>query len=96
VTPVTHFAFQLLNQVAVRGGKSKSRLVLQHMSISLVMHLVKILPHLFNMGIVAKLFDITNSNGRRSMARVMCLLRNVQSRKKNAEEQKPISVDVAG
>ena len=48
------------------------------MSISLVMHLVKVLPNMFTMGIIAKLFDVSASSGRKNMARVMCLLRTVQ------------------
>ena len=40
------------------------------MSISLVMHLVKVLPNMFTMGIIAKLFDVSASSGRKNMARV--------------------------
>ena len=71
VTPVTHFAFRLLEQIAFKtsSSKSRSRMILQHMSISLVMHLVKVLPNQFTMGIVARLFDVSATSGRKSMAR---------------------------
>lgn len=90
MTPVTHFAFRLLEQIAIKGGKARSRMILQHMSISLVMHLVKILPDMFNMPMVAKLFDVQTSSGRKSMARVMCLLRSVQVKnvQNNADQSK--------
>ena len=44
------------------------------MSISLVMHLVKVLPNMFTMGIIAKLFDVSASSGRKNMARVLVFL----------------------
>ena len=78
MTPVTHFAFRILEQIALKGSKSRSRLILHHVSLNLVMHLVKILPEKFSMNIVSKLFDISASSGRKNMARVMCLLRSVQ------------------
>lgn len=84
VTPCTHFAFRFLEQVAMKGGRSqtaRSRLILQHMSIGLILHLVRIVPDLFSMGIIAKLFDVTSVTGRKSMARVMCLLRNIKVHK---------------
>ena len=80
MTPVTLFAFRLLEQVAIKGSKSRSKQILQHTSLNFIMHLVKILPDKFTMGIVSKLFDVTSSSGRKNMARVMCLLRSVQVR----------------
>lgn len=88
ITPCTHFTFRFLEQTALRGGRhqnAKSRLVFQHMSTSLVIHLVKIVPHLFSMGILSKLFDISTVGGRKNMARVMCLLRNILASKKNRD-----------
>lgn len=78
ITPVTHFAFRILEQVALKGSKSRSRLILQHVSLNLVIHLVKILPDMFSMGIVSKLFDVSTPTGRKNMAKVMCMLRFVQ------------------
>lgn len=78
VTPVTHFAFRILEQIALKGSKSRSRLILQHVSLNLVMHLVKILPDMFSMAIVSRLFDVSTSTGRKNMAKVMCMLRFVQ------------------
>ena len=87
MTPVTLFAFRLLEQVAIKGSKSRSKQILQHTSLNFIMHLVKILPDKFTMGIVSKLFDVTSSNGRKSMARVMCLLRSVQVRQLEPQTQ---------
>jgi hypothetical protein len=87
VTPVTHFAFRILEQIALKGSKSRSRLILHHVSISLVMHLVKILPDMFSMSIVSKLFDVSTSGGRKNMAKVMCLLRSVQVHQIESNDQ---------
>ena len=87
VTPVTHFAFRILEQIALKGSKSRSRLILHHVSISLVMHLVKILPDMFSMSIVSKLFDVSTSGGRKNMAKVMCLLRTVQVHQIESSDQ---------
>ena len=84
---MTLFAFRLLEQIAIKGSKSRSKQVLQHTSLNFVMHLVKIMPSKFTMGIVSKLFDVSSSSGRKNMARVMCLLRSVQIRQQEISEQ---------
>jgi|FrelakmetLWP11LW_1041352.scaffolds.fasta_scaffold192639_1 hypothetical protein len=66
-------------------GSAKSRLIFQHMRTSLVLHLVKIVPHLFSMSILSKLFDIQTMAGRKNMARVMCLLKNILGSKRNRD-----------
>ena len=39
------------------------------------------------MGIIAKLFDVSASSGRKNMARVMCLLRTVQVKQDDDDGQ---------
>lgn len=87
MTPVTLFAFRLLEQVAIKGSKSRSKQILQHTSLNFIMHLVKILPDKFTMGIISKIFDVSSSSGRKNMARVMCLLRSVQVRQPEQNNQ---------
>ena len=95
ISPVTHFAFRILEQAALRSGLSQAskntsvqthkepiKLFFQHVFVSLVLHLVKVVPSLFtSMGIVTKLFDISSQSGRKNIGRVLCLLRNINSRR---------------
>ncbi len=54
---------------------------------------VKMVPHLFRMGILSKLFDISNLTGRKNMARVMCLLKNLLASKRNRDVGPDLSSD---
>ena len=93
ITPTTHFAVRFLEQAAKRG-KSKSRLILGHLNTQTVLHLIKIVPDLFEMGFVTQIFDSGSNSGRKSMARVLCLLRNIKKKKQDAEmlDSQPITV----
>ena len=59
----------------------------QHVSLNLVLHLVKVVPDLFtSLGVVTKLFDVSGQGqqARKNAARTLCLLRNITGRKSAA------------
>ena len=56
-----------------------SRLVLAADPVSLVLQLVSVQPRCFSQELVLRLFDTSTSSGRRNLARILCLMRNVQT-----------------
>ena len=77
VSPCTVFAVRFLEQAIAKRGRSKSRLILQHLSLHMVLHLVKVVPEMFTTAFVTQLFDVSSSVGRKSIARVLCLWKSV-------------------
>ena len=49
------------------------------------MQLVKVQPKRFSMELVLRLFDTNSSSGRKNMARILCLMRNIQAGKDGLE-----------
>ena len=80
ITPRMHFAVRFLEQATLRGRHKAARLIFSHMSMSLITHLIKVVPDLFSYGLITKLFDVSSSSGRKNMARILCLLKNIKSR----------------
>ena len=60
-------------------SRDLSRLVLAPVPVSLVLQLVRVQPRRFSQELVLRLFDTSTSGGRRSLARILCLMRNVQA-----------------
>ena len=56
-----------------------SRLVLAADPVSLALQLVSVQPRRFSQELVLRLFDTSSSGGRRNLARILCLMRNVQT-----------------
>ena len=56
-----------------------SRLVLAADPVSLALQLVSVQPRRFSQELVLRLFDTSSSSGRRNLARILCLMRNVQT-----------------
>lgn len=79
ISPQTHFIFQFL-VFMVQCGRDRARVVLQGMPSDLVATLVKSLPELFSTGLLLRLYDIGTLGGRKSTARDLCMLRNMQLR----------------
>ncbi|EFN83518.1 Mediator of RNA polymerase II transcription subunit 24 [Harpegnathos saltator] len=76
VSQQTHFIFQFL-RLTVQCGKERTRIVLQGMPQSLVPCLLKALPELFTTDILLRFYDIRTALGRKSTARDLCMLRNI-------------------
>ncbi len=86
VSPGTHFAADFVTQAA-RRGRSKAWLVLQHLPLQTVANLVRAVPERFSMQLVSQVFDSSTPAGRKSAARVMCLLKNVEEKRERAARE---------
>eukprot|EP00095_Tigriopus_kingsejongensis_P005678 maker-scaffold846_size89341-snap-gene-0.14 protein:Tk05678 transcript:maker-scaffold846_size89341-snap-gene-0.14-mRNA-1 annotation:"mediator of rna polymerase ii transcription subunit 24-like" len=86
LTPAVHFAVRFLEQAAGQG-KTMSWLIFHHLNTQMVLTLIKIVPDLFNIRFVAQLFDNTSSQGRKNMARTICLLRNILRKRELAKSE---------
>ena len=78
LTPRLEFVMHVLEQ-AVLLSRDLSRLVLAAVPVSLVLQLVRVQPRRFSQELVLRLFDTSSSSGRRNLARILCLMRNVQT-----------------
>ena len=67
------------SQAALLGSRELSRQVLAPVPASLIMQVVRVRPDRFTMETVLRMFDSTSHSGRKSTARLMCLMRNVQA-----------------
>ncbi|XP_011338033.1 mediator of RNA polymerase II transcription subunit 24 isoform X2 [Ooceraea biroi] len=76
VSQQTHFILQFL-RLMVQCGKDRTRIVLQGMPQTLVPCLLKALPELFTTDILLRLYDIQSATGRKTTARDLCMLRNI-------------------
>lgn len=76
VSQQTHFILQFL-RLMVQCGKDRTRIVLQGMPQTLVPCLLKALPELFTTDILLRLYDIQTVIGRKTTARDLCMLRNI-------------------
>ena len=47
--------------------------------VSLALQLVSVQPRRFSQELVLRLFDTSSSGGRRNLAHILCLMRNVQT-----------------
>ena len=53
----------------------------------MVHHLIKTVPDMFSLGFVTQLFDTSSSSGRKNMAKVVCLLKNIKRSRRQLLEQ---------
>ena len=83
LSPASKFAIHLLHETTRQVPKS---LILQHLSLQQIQLLVKLSPEMFDMAILAQLFDSASFSGRRNMTKVMLLLRNSARKRKQTEE----------
>jgi len=84
LSPRLEFVCTVLEE-AVLAGREQSRQLLSPLPPTLLMQLVKIQPKRFSMELVLRLFDNNSSSGRKNMARVLCLMRNIQAGKNGLE-----------
>ena len=77
LTPRLEFVMHVLEEAALLS-RDLSRLVLAAVPVSLALQLVRVQPRRFSLELVLRLFDTSSSGGRRSLARILCLMRNVQ------------------
>ena len=80
LTSRLQFVMHMLEEVALLSC-DLSRLVLAADPVSLVLQLVRVQPRRFSQELVLRLFDTStsSSSGRRNLARILCLMRNVQT-----------------
>ena len=78
LTPRLEFVMHVLEEAALLS-RDLSRLVLAAVPVSLALQLVRVQPRRFSLELVLRLFDTSSSGGRRSLARILCLMRNVQA-----------------
>ena len=64
---------------SVLAGREQARQLLSPLPPTLIMQLVKVQPKRFSMELVLRLFDSNSSSGRKNMARILCLMRNIQA-----------------
>ena len=77
LTPRLEFVMHVLEEAALLS-RDLSRLVLAAVPVSLALQLVRVQPRRFSQELVLRLFDTSSSSGRRHLARILCLMRNVQ------------------
>ncbi|XP_017776104.1 PREDICTED: mediator of RNA polymerase II transcription subunit 24 [Nicrophorus vespilloides] len=80
ITQQTYFTFHLLQNLVDIRAVSINRIVLSAISATLVSDLLKTLPELFTPSLLVRLHDLQTSQGRASMARDLCIVRNYQLR----------------
>jgi len=80
LTPRLEFVCHVLEQSALLG-RELSRQVLSPAPVTLVMQVVKVHPQRFSQELIIRLFDTNSSSGRKNMARLLCLMRNVKASK---------------
>merc|ERR1711976_770889 len=80
LTPRLEFVCHVLEQCALLS-RELCRQVLAPASVTLIMQVVKVMPERFSQELVIRLFDTNSSSGRKNMARLLCLMRNVKASK---------------
>jgi len=78
LTPRLEFVCTVLEE-SVLAGREQARQLLSPLPPTLIMQLVKVQPKRFSMELVLRLFDSNSSSGRKNMARILCLMRNIQA-----------------
>jgi len=84
LSPRLEFVCTVLEE-SVLAGREQSRQLLSPLPPTLLMQLVKVQPKRFSMELVLRLFDTNSSSGRKNMARILCLMRNIQAGKEGLE-----------
>ncbi|KAF7998350.1 hypothetical protein HCN44_009748 [Aphidius gifuensis] len=82
VSRQTHFILQFLT-IMVQCGKDRTRVILQGIPQTLIPCLIKSLPELFTSDLILRLYDIQTTQGRKAMARDLCMLRNISLKPSN-------------
>ncbi|CAH0387287.1 unnamed protein product [Bemisia tabaci] len=77
VSQRTHFVFAFIKSL-VLCGKQRSKIVLEHMPNNLIPKLMCALPELFTTNLILQLYDLNTPMGRKTTARDLALLRNIQ------------------
>ena len=85
LTPRLEFVCTVLEE-SVLAGREQSRQLLSPLPPTLLMQLVKVQPKRFSMELVLRLFDTNSASGRKNMARILCLMRNIQAGKEGLEQ----------
>ena len=83
ITPRLEFVCHVLEQAAMLGSPGIIRQVLAPAPVHLIMQVVRVRPDRFSQELVIKMFDTNTSSGRRNMAKILCLMRNVQATTKS-------------
>lgn len=78
LSPRLEFVSCLLEE-SVLTGRDQARAILAPLPTALVMQLVKVQPKRFSLELITKLFDNSTSSGRKTTARLLCLVRNMKS-----------------
>jgi len=86
LTPKLEFLASLLEE-AVVGGKEQARAVLQPLPAALLSQVVKVQPDRFSLPMVSKMFDNSVQAGRKTTARLLCLMRNMKAGKEAEENE---------
>ena len=80
LSPRLEFVCHLMEQSALLS-RELSRQVLGPASPALITQLVKVMPGRFSQQTILRLFDTNSSAGRKNMARLLCLMRNINTAK---------------
>lgn len=86
VSPRTEFVCSFLEQ-CVLAGKEQARLLLAPAPVNLIIQLVKLQPSRFSMELILYIYDLSSSSGRKNVARILCMLRNIRAKKEAAEPE---------
>ncbi|KAL0268602.1 UNVERIFIED_CONTAM: hypothetical protein PYX00_010471 [Menopon gallinae] len=80
ISQQTHFVYKFL-EMMVKCGRDKTKLVLQGQPLqNLMPNLIRWLPDMVSVDLIAGLYDVTTATGRRAAARDLCLLSNLQNK----------------
>lgn len=80
ISQQTHFVYKFL-EMMVKCGRDKTRLVLQGQPVdNLMPNLIRWLPDMVSVDLIAGLYDVTTAGGRKAAARDLCMLINLQSK----------------
>ena len=80
-TPRLQFVSHILEQSALLP-KDLARQLLAPAPASLILQVVKVQPDRFSQEMILRLFDSNSLSGRKNMALILCLLRNIKASKK--------------
>ena len=80
VSPRLEFVCHVLEQSSLLS-RELSRQVLSPAPPALITQLVKVMPDRFNQETIIRLFDTNSQAGRKNMARLLCLMRNINTTK---------------
>jgi len=86
LSPRLEFVCTVLEE-SVLAGREQSRQLLSPLPPTLLMQLVKVQPKRFSMELVLRLFDTNSGSGRKNMARILCLMRNIQAGKEGLDQE---------